>query len=293
MVRVAKIGHIAVRSADPARLLAYYSDVLELYEVGRDADTIFLGTDVDHHAVSLHRGDGPALDHLAFQVAGPLDSAGEALDRAGVTWTSRTDPEPGIAELLVTHDPDGNELHLYEEVEHTEAYRRAGVRPQKLGHVCYFVRDVQETTAFYERALGFRWSDWIADFFVFLRCNRDHHSVNLLRSERNRRIHHIAFELRDWAHVQLSADWLAHRDFPIVWGPGRHGPGHNIFTYHYDPDGNVVELFCELDVMADESLGYFEPRPWHADCPQRPKVWALAPRVPNSWGPPPPEGFLE
>jgi hypothetical protein len=25
--------------------------------------------------------------------------------------------------------------------------------------------------------------------------------------------------------------------------------------------------------MHDEELGYFEPRPWHQDRPQRPKVW--------------------
>ena len=133
----------------------------------------------------------------------------------------------------------------------------------------------------------------MGDFFVFLRCNSDHHSLNLLRSQNNRRLHHIGYELRDWSHVQLACDTLARNDFPLVWGPGRHGPGHNLFTYHRDPDGNVVELFSELDVMLDESLGYFEPRPWHQDVPQRPKVWTPGPRVPNSWGPLPPEGFLE
>jgi hypothetical protein len=55
----------------------------------------------------------------------------------------------------------------------------------------------------------------------------------------------------------------------------------------------VVELFSELDVMLDEGRGYFEPRPWHHDFPQRPKIWTPGPRVPNVWGPLPPEGFLE
>jgi hypothetical protein len=34
-----------------------------------------------------------------------------------------------------------------------------------------------------------------------------------------------------------------------------------------------VELFCELDIMRDEWLGYFEPRPWHEEFPQQPKLW--------------------
>jgi hypothetical protein len=34
--------------------------------------------------------------------------------------------------------------------------------------------------------------------------------------------------------------------------------------------------------MADEELGYFEPRPWHRDRPQRPKTWVGLPR--DIWG---------
>jgi hypothetical protein len=38
-----------------------------------------------------------------------------------------------------------------------------------------------------------------------------------------------------------------------------------------------------MDQMNDEALGYFDPRPWHQDRPQRPKVW---PRdtLRNCWG---------
>jgi hypothetical protein len=28
-----------------------------------------------------------------------------------------------------------------------------------------------------------------------------------------------------------------------------------------------------MDQMSDERLGYFDPRPWHQDRPQVPKVW--------------------
>ena len=37
--------------------------------------------------------------------------------------------------------------------------------------------------------------------------------------------------------------------------------------------------------MVDEELGYFEPRPWHHDTPQRPKTWEGGKT--NVWGPPP------
>ena len=34
---------------------------------------------------------------------------------------------------------------------------------------------MQKTVKFYTEVLGFRVSDWQADFFAFLRCGRDHH----------------------------------------------------------------------------------------------------------------------
>jgi catechol 2,3-dioxygenase-like lactoylglutathione lyase family enzyme len=136
---------------------------------------------------------------------------------------------------------------------------------------------------FYCRVLGFRVSDWIEDFFVFLRCNPDHHTVNFIRGAKTK-MHHIAFEMKDFAHIQDACELLALRKIPINWGPVRHGPGHNVAIYHRNADEQNVEFYIELDQLKDEELGYFDPRPWHHDTPQRPKVWdrKVAPAL---WGP--------
>jgi hypothetical protein len=105
----------------------------------------------------------------------------------------------------------------------------------------------------------------------------------------NVQLHHIAFELKDFIHLQNSCDVMGQKKVPIIWGPLRHGPGHNLATYHRNPDEQVVEFFCELDQMKDEELGYFEPRPWHHDTPQRPKHWT--PGHTSVWGPPPTPDF--
>src|SRR5580692_7949515 len=52
---------------------------------------------------------------------------------------------------------------------------------------------------------------------------------------------------------------------------------------HRNADKVRVEFFCEMDQMKDETLGYFDPRPWHQDRPQRPKVWP-ADTLRNYWG---------
>ena len=154
--------------------------------------------------------------------------------------------------------------------------------------MAFYTPDIQRTVAFYEKVLGFRVSDWIGDFFCFMRCNSDHHTVNFFTGP-NAKLHHIAFELKDFMHLQNSCELMGQKQVPIIWGPLRHGPGHNIATYHRNQDEQVVEFFCELDKMTDEELGYFEPRPWHHDTPQRPKLWT--PGKTTVWGPTPEDDF--
>src|SRR5262249_44619081 len=72
--------------------------------------------------------------------------------------------------------------------------------------------------------------------------------------------------------INLACDFLARKNIKLFWGPIRHLIGHNIAIYHKNPDGITVEFFTDIDLMYDEELGYFEPRPWHQARPQRPKV---------------------
>jgi len=164
--------------------------------------------------------------------------------------------------------------------------------PHKLGHVAFHCQDVKKVAQFYVDVLGFRESDWMADFFVFLRCGPDHHTINLMGTGSNRHFH-TAFEVRDWGHLQTACDFLSKNGYRTLWGPGRHGIGHNLFAYHRSPNGLITELFAELDQMQDEELGYFAPRPWHRDNPQKPKVWAKDPSASNLWGPGPPEEMMK
>jgi len=55
-------------------------------------------------------------------------------------------------------------------------------------------------------------------------------------------LHHIAFEVKDWAEIQRACEWLAKNNIHLVWGPGRHIIGHNIAIYHRNADKVRVEL---------------------------------------------------
>ena len=294
MIRVRKIAHATYEMPDVEKQIAYYTDILGLTLVAKDKSAAYLASTVDHHSIVLKNGSQAQCVRLGFQIA-PDDDLGEfekQVKAHGIKTERKKDPEPTIADMVTFEDPKGTVMEVFKRGEFAEQrYPTKGIVPHKLGHVAFHVTDVKGVTKFYCDVLGFRESDWMADFFSFLRCGPDHHTINLMETGKNRHFH-TAFEVRDWAHLQTACDYLSLNGYKLLWGPGRHGIGHNLFAYHRAPNGLITELFAELDRM-NEELGYFEPRPWHRDKPQKPKVWAKDPSASNLWGIMPTEEMMK
>ena len=293
MIKASRIGHATFQTPDLDRAIAYYTDVNGLVLKAREKGRACLASKIGLLTVVLERGGDESLKRLSFEVSSNADLADMAkkLSADGVRSEVRSDDVPGIGKVLAFDDPTGTTIELFTEWNYLGSHHQVlGAGPHKLGHVARLVEDPKAVADFYCRVLGFRVSDWIADSFVFLRCNPDHHTVNFFRGAKTR-MHHIAFEMKDFAHIQNACELLALRKMPINWGPVRHGPGHNVAIYHRNSDDQIVEFYIELDQMKDEELGYFDPRPWHHDTPQRPKTWELGTAA-NLWGPPPTPDFL-
>ena len=293
MIKVLRIGHAAFETPDLAKAVDYYTQVAGLALAGRETGRAFLATKIGQLAIELQEGAQARCSKLSFEVAPNADFADlqKNLSGHGVKSELRSDSVPGQPRVLTFQDPKGTTIELFNQWSYLGNQEQVvGVGPLKLGHVAFTVPDPKATADFYAQVLGFRMSDWIGDFFVFMRCNADHHTVNFIAGKSNN-MHHIAFELRDFSHLQNACDLLGQKNIPINWGPVRLGPGHNVAAFHRNHDDWVVEFYAELDQMKDEELGYFEPRPWHRDRPQRPKVWESH-QVAYIWGPPPTPDFM-
>jgi catechol-2,3-dioxygenase len=73
-------------------------------------------------------------------------------------------------------------------------------------------------------------------------------------------LEHFSYLVDDLAAMEEAAAFLQARGIEIVRGIGKHGPGANCFLVFKDPDGNNVELYCEMTQI---------PR----DAPHEAKVW--------------------
>jgi len=293
MIKASRIGHATFETPDLDRAIAYYTEVNGLVLNAKDRSHAFLASKTGLLTIALERGGAANLKRIAFELSPRTDfvEAIAQLATFGVKCEMRSDAVPSIARTLTFDDPAGTKIELFSEWNYLGSHHQVlGAGPLKLGHVARIVDDPKAMVEFYCRVLGFRVSDWIEDYFVFLRCNPDHHTINFIRGSKPS-MHHLAFEMKDFAHIQDACELLALRKMPINWGPVRHGPGHNVAIYHRNADDQNVEFYIELDQMKDEDLGYFDPRPWHHDTPQRPKVWDRK-SSPNLWGPPPTPDFL-
>lgn len=285
MIHVRRLGHATLTTPDLERAVSYYTDILGLGVIEKDRKRAVLGTRTGFEAIELVQGDRMSLARLSFQVSpgSDLKDVARDLEGHGVKVERRNGVTPGITEAVSFADPKGTMIDVFSDYAFpADDGKQSTITLLKLGHVAYRVLDVQGVVKFYTDVLGFRVSDWRQNNFAFLRCGVDHHTVNFVADEQQR-LHHIAFEVRDWSEIHKACDFLGKHGLPLVWGPGRHNIGHNIAIYHMNPDRVRVEFYTEMDQLKDEELGYFDPRPWHGDRPQRPKVWPPE-TLRNYWG---------
>jgi catechol-2,3-dioxygenase len=282
--KVFQLGYVALATPDIQRTKDHYLQNLGMTEVARGDDgSVYLSIGYNHHDLVLRSATQKALLHVGFHLKPHIAVSDIARDarELGLTATVKTDSQPGVAEVVEVEAPGGVVIQFYSAMEApAPGFKQGGASPMRLGHVAIISADGDKLIAFFKDFLGFWFTDDILGIANFITCNREHHVVNIVKAPQFR-VHHIAFELRDNACHALAADALRGNGVPLLWGPSRHGAGHNLASYHHDPDKVMVEFYTEMDAFIPE-LGMCEPRPWHEHYPMKPRSWAI--NELNAWG---------
>ena len=131
---------------------------------------------------------------------------------------------------------------------HAKASRQ--VMPVKLTHVVFNAADAEASGDLVEEVLNFRVSDRTKGM-VFVRCNTSHHSTAFARAGFSS-LNHVAFEMDDLDAVMRGIGNMRDHGFTPAWGPGRHGPGDNVYAYYIAPFGPVIEYSTAVEKVADD-----------------------------------------
>lgn len=260
--------HIAFESSDPARLANFYRDAMDM-----DAEQI--GEDEWHcqgpdRRLVVRRGTDKKLVYagLACRDREGLDELRARATAEGIAL--QNSPSPYFADgAFAVRDPDGNLICFG--LAKPEGAKRKGLRGPTQ-HLTFASNDVEAFAGFYHGKLGFALSDRVVHkdgslATCFVRSNHEHHTIACFQSNRQGVDHH-SYEAAEWNTIRDWCDRFGERRIPLMWGPGRHGPGNNLFAFIEDPDGNWIEISAEMEVVHDREV----------------KDWPQEPRTLNLWG---------
>jgi catechol 2,3-dioxygenase-like lactoylglutathione lyase family enzyme len=115
---LAWLDHVNIRTANLARMTAFYEQVLGLPNgprppFGFGGAWHYCGDRAAVHLVEVSRqpaGEQPRIEHFAFR-AGGMKTFLEQLRRAGVAFEVRVVPGSGIQQVNLL-DPDGNHIEV-------------------------------------------------------------------------------------------------------------------------------------------------------------------------------------
>jgi catechol 2,3-dioxygenase-like lactoylglutathione lyase family enzyme len=254
------VRHVGLGVPDLAAAREFYEHHWQLEVVDVQEGLVYLGAACpESHVLRLRATEEPRVDLLSL-AADTREAVDRAADRVARHPTSRLILEPGVRQDLGGGyamrflDCDGRTVEVSAEVpgrpfrpvEHEDS------RPKTISHVVFNTDDLTRTHLFYEQVLGFKVSDWVEDFFCFMRTGRAHHILAFTRSPHSS-LNHVAFEVNGLDEFMRATGGMMRRGFQPVWGPGRHGAGNNTFSYFRDPStGFVMEYTTELQLIDDE-----------------------------------------
>ena len=215
------------------------------------ATRFFRGTGDHPYIFSIAESAAPGVAAVTF--AGNPDEIGEAGARAArarvpMQAVAAFDV-PGSGAGFVVEGPEGQIYRLISETAKFAPLQGRDV-PIQITHAVINTVDREKAERFAVDVLGFQVSDRTRHM-TFVRCNRKHHCVAYAHADFSS-FNHVAFEMRDIDAVMRGFGRMRDAGVGSVWGPGRHGPGNNVFGYFIAPFGGVIEYTTEISEVGDD-----------------------------------------
>ena len=270
---IAELRSVELQVTSFTDTVDFYSDAWGLTVVEEDRGRAWLrGTGPQHHALSVRQADASGLGALSFAMAtrSDIDAAARALQARGVPLIAEPGPSDGPEGGYSVRfcDPEGRLVELSAEPFAVPELGYGNARPVGVTHVVVNTTDIDAAVGFWTDILGFRLSDWSEHQMAFLRCNSYHHAIAFNQAPWAS-LNHVAWEMTSIDAFMRAIGRLRRHGILPQWGPGRHGPGNNTFSYFTDPSSLVCEYTSEVQQIPDG---------W------QPRVWRRVPELSDLWG---------
>lgn len=247
-MRLRSIELALPKAADAAKFMV---DIWGMAPAGTQANTHYLrGSGGFPYLVAIEESDDEYVRSTTFVCdADELSGLKGRVRLAGWPMRDVVSSDPGGGHGVEVELPEGELLRFLTDTREIEPIDGADL-PVKLTHIVFNSVGAEATGTAVEEVLGFRVSDRTKGM-VFVRCNESHHSTAFARAGVSS-LNHIAFEMADMDAVMRGIGRLRDHGAAPSWGPGRHGPGANVFAYFIAPFGPVIEFSTAVEKVPDD-----------------------------------------
>lgn len=287
---IAKLGHVALVSADLEKSLWFFKEIVGLEETTVVDGVHYLRAwgDFEHHTLSITAGKESRIDHIAWKAKRKEDVNNFALllEDSGIGVEKvLAGEEAGQGDAIRFQLPSGHNFEIYFEMEkpEPELHRKAvlknqtykawakGVSPRRIDHVNLASSlDSKIITDFLSEKLGFKMREYlvapddtqISGWMSVTPLVHDVAIMSIPTAKSTSELHHFSYWLDNAQDVLRAADILS--EYGIVFvGPGKHGISQAMYIYVIDPGSGVrLELFSNGYLIFEPD---WEPVKWTFD----------------------------
>ena len=284
---IAKLGHVAVVSADLEKSLHFFKEVIGLEETAEVDGVHYLRAwgDFEHHSLILTAGEVSRVDHISFRTKRPEDvqSFKELLEESGVSVDEvAAGTETGQGDAIRFQLPSGHNFELYYYMDKPEAppeikarlknqtYKayRKGISPRRIDHVNVSTNGpAQPIIDFLAEKLGFKIREQFnlpdgstgGAWMSVTPLVHDIAVTSAPTAPSAHEFHHLAYWVDNSSDILRGADILVEEKLKFM-GPGKHGLSQAVYLYVTDPGtGMTVELFTNSYLIFEPD---WEPIVW-------------------------------
>ena len=279
--------YVALEADDPAAAARFAVDHLGFFLVHVDKEgRHYLGAHgLDPYSLVYSRGHQGKVDHISYVVhhIDDLLAAEELLTQAKIACeTGGASPLWRHGPALRFKNPSGTTIELTTGVNTPVPMASAVTAPQSspapicFDHAIVRAVDVNKAYDFAALTMGLKESGRIVapdgiPVLGFFRSHTLYHCYGVARSPHDG-LHHIQFTVKDPMAVYAAYDKMKQGgQAKLIWGPLRHGAGHNIAFYVYDYTGTIVEFSAEEEIILNDAT--YVPRSWPVTDPYAADEW--------------------
>jgi catechol 2,3-dioxygenase len=256
---VTRLGYVSLAVVDPERVAEDTVNILGARVVDRSNDRILMSANERHAEFILYKAAENKMRACGLEApdAEAVEQVQRRCQAAGLAVVSRTPSLPCIEKSVTFVTTEGHvfEVHTPMPLDRPLRFHGPGARPKCIDHVNFTAVDPALWAKEMEASCGFFMSQRTTGHEItWLRAaDGRHHTIAAVKSA-NPGVHHISWEFSAFEDFKKIGDSLIVENRRIIWGPGRHGAGDNLFLYYKNSADFLIECIAEMEVIRDDNM---------------------------------------